>query len=155
MVVKAGPLVSPHFAHYGDRECSSDYACHPESPAHRLGKKAVARFMREQFQEYATPVIEYEVPVPEVKRVADVMITFPMGWRIACEVQLAREDQAQLAERTKGYAQAGIDTIWWLGKEADHALNRTWCINTFGVSYRISFSTVESDDTLAVIEASR
>jgi Competence protein CoiA-like family len=77
MIVKAGLVRQHHFAHVG--RCPSDYQAHPESPAHQDAKRFLAANLREQFREYANTTIEYEVPVPEVKRIADLLVTFPTG----------------------------------------------------------------------------
>lgn len=138
LVVKAGLVVRPHFAHYAAAECRTDYRYHPESPAHREAKSHLAGLLRQHYAEYTDAQIEYEVPIPEVKRVADILIVFPMGWRVAHEVQLAAISLAELQERTEEYERAGIDVVWWLGKAADTQSNRLWCIQTCGQCYTIN-----------------
>ena len=130
MIVKAGLVRQHHFAH--TMPCISDFQCHPESPAHREAKRFLATHLREAFKEYTHAVIEYEVPIPEVKRIADLLVTFPTGWRVAHEVQLASITVEQLQERTNDYTLAGIDVVWWLGKSANTPANREWCRRTFG-----------------------
>ena len=139
MIVKAGLVRQHHFAHVG--RCSSDYQSHPESPAHQDAKRFLAANLHEQFREYANTTIEYEVPIPEVRRVADLLVTFPTGWRVAHEVQLASITTEQLQERTNDYILAGIDVVWWLGKSADTEANRAWCRCTFG--YALSLTVYE------------
>gem|GEM_PF-2511317 len=102
------------------------------------GEAHLAGLLREQYIEYTDAQIAYEVPIPEVKRVADILIVFPLGWRIAHEVQLAAISLAELRERTEEYERAGIDVVWWLGKAADTQSNRLWCIQTFGHCYTIN-----------------
>ena len=94
MIVKAGLVRQHHFAHVG--RCSGDYQSHPESPAHQDAKRFLAANLREQFREYVNTAIEYEVPIPEVRRIADLLVTFPTGWRVAHEVQLASIPTEQL-----------------------------------------------------------
>lgn len=130
MIIKAGLVMRAHFAHHA--LCESGYQSHPESVAHREAKVFLATHLREAFQEYTSAVIEYEVPIPEVRRVADLLATFPMGWRVAHEVQLASITPAELEERTNDYAKAGIDSVWWLGKSANTLANREWSYRTFG-----------------------
>jgi len=98
MIVKAGLVRQHHFAHVG--RCSGDYQSHPESPAHQDAKRFLAANLRKQFREYANTSIEYEVPLPEIRRIADLLVTFPTGWRVAHEVQLASITTEQLQERT-------------------------------------------------------
>jgi competence CoiA-like predicted nuclease len=108
-----------------------------------LNAKAFLRDrLNEEFLEYTNVQFELEVKVPEVMRIADVMATFPMGWRIAHEVQLASITVAQLEERTDDYVRAGVDVVWWLGKSADTPANRNWCLETFGECYSIDADRV-------------
>jgi competence protein CoiA len=137
MIVKAGLVRQHHFAHVG--RCPSDYQSHPESPAHQDAKRFLAANLRGQFREYANTTIEYEVPIPEVRRIADLLVTFPTGWRVAHEVQLASITTEQLQERTNDYTLAGIDVVWWLGKSADTPANREWCRSTFGYTLSLTF----------------
>lgn len=87
MIIKAGTIRQHHFAHAAT--CPSDYQSHPESFAHREAKKFLVTRLSEQFQDYAGTQIEYEVPIREVMRIADLLVTFPTGWKVAHEVQLA------------------------------------------------------------------
>lgn len=130
MTIIAGQIRVAHFRHMA--ACPTEYASHPESPQHREAKKFLALHLRTAYAEYTTADIEYEVPVPEVKRIADLMITFPMGWRIAHEVQLASITTEILQERTNDYLRAGVDVVWWLGNNANTPANRDWCRDTFG-----------------------
>jgi competence CoiA-like predicted nuclease len=146
MVLRAGKLVTPHFAHVV--ACTSDYDAHPESLAHMSSKKAIYNYLQSQYRNTPGVKIEYEVRVPEAERIADVMVTLPQGWRIAHEMQLAGITTESLEKRTVSYARAGIDIYWWLGKGADTKNNRTWCIETLGICGVIN---VEFDDTAIYI----
>src|SRR5512147_2423309 len=84
VIIKAGLITRPHFAHRS--QCTTDYDSHPESIEHLLCKELVARGLREEFAEYAQANIQYEFKVPEVRRVVDIMATFPNGWRVAHEI---------------------------------------------------------------------
>ena len=130
MIIKAGQIMRAHFAHYAT--CVTEYESHPESVEHREAKVFLATHLRESFKEYTSAIIEYEVPIPEVKRIADLLITFPTGWRIAHEVQLASITTETLEARTNDYAKAGVDVVWWLGKSANTPANREWSRLTFG-----------------------
>jgi competence CoiA-like predicted nuclease len=130
MIVRAALILQPHFAHRV--MCPSDYGYHPESQEHRAAKRFLAQYLRETYEEYTTAQIEFEVPIREAKRVADILVEFPMGWRIAHEIQLASITTLQLQERTSDYVRAGIDVIWWLGKAADTETNRDLCLEEVG-----------------------
>jgi competence CoiA-like predicted nuclease len=135
--MRLGHSVSPHFAHYADRECTLKYKSHPETLEHREGKRYLAKYLRETYKEYTDSDIEKEVPIPEIMRKADLLVTLPMGWRIAHEIQLAAISIDELEERTNDYSRAGIDVVWWLGGKADNYQNRDWCIKNFGSCFTI------------------
>lgn len=145
VIIRAGLITRPHFAHRS--LCISDYASHPESIEHLLGKELVAQGLQEEFAEYAQATIQYEVKVPEVKRVADVMATFPNGWRVAHEIQLAALTTEELQQRTEDYARAGIDVVWWLGKSADTPANQAWCTERFGFTLSLDLRAVSARQT--------
>jgi competence CoiA-like predicted nuclease len=140
MIIRAGMIVRAHFAHKVD--CASDYVGHPESQEHLEGKSLVAERLRQEIAEYSTASIDFEVPIPEVKRIADIMVLFPNGWRIAHEIQLASITTATLQQRTEDYLHAGVDLVWWLGKSADTPANRHWCEQYFGYALSINMSVL-------------
>jgi competence CoiA-like predicted nuclease len=131
MILRAGKIMTPHFAHVV--ACTSEYGSHPESAAHLAAKQTIYKYLESQYSKVQGVKIEYEVKVPEAGRIADVMVTFPKGWRVAHEMQLASITNGSLEERTVSYARAGIDVYWWLGKAADTPANRTWCVETLGI----------------------
>lgn len=143
VILKAGLIKQHHFAHKS--LCTSTYESHPESPAHLAGKRFLSENLRSFFQEYQQTTIEFEVPIPEVKRIADLLVTFPQGWRIAHEVQLASITVENLQKRTDDYALAGIDVVWWLGNNANTPANRKWCEDTFGYVLCINHTDRETN----------
>lgn len=131
--------VRAHFVHVA-KECDATYRQHPESADHRRGKLYVATDWLMQYGRYKGAVIEYEVPIKDIRRIADVLATLPNGHRIAHEVQLAGITPRELEERTNDYARAGIDVYWHLGKSADTQANRDFlagALEDFGI---ISFN---------------
>lgn len=135
LIVKDGLVRVKHFAHQA--RCSSPLA-RPESAAHLLGKWYIAERVSLELPRYTRAEIEYEVILPEVGRVADVLVTFEDGWRVAHECQLASITTGELHERTASYEQGGIDVIWWLGGPAATKENLTWCVWKQSVSHTSS-----------------
>ena len=136
----------PHFAH--THACTTVYACHPESPEHLLGKFHVSQFLRGQ-SAFAGAAIELEVPIHARKRIADIMVTFPQGHRLAVEIQLASITPEDLEARSKDYLDDGIDVIWVFGKAAAGApSNLTWCRTVLGEYLQLAFT--EHNDKLDV-----
>src|SRR5690348_844865 len=141
LYVKDGMVRVKHFAHQA--RCTSPLAM-PESIDHLLGKQYIAEHVRLELAGYAVAEVEYEMPLPEAGRVADVLVTFPDGWRVAHECQLASITTGELQERTEAYARAGIDVYWWLGGRAATEENRTWCVRAVGLAYTLRFETGQS-----------
>ena len=140
MMVKAGLIRRAHFAHVSS--CPTDYQAHPESPEHRAAKIYLREQLPKRFTDYKHVTLEYEVPIKEVKRVVDLLATFPKGHRIAHEVQLASITTEELEERTQDYERASVDVVWWLGRSANTPANRDWCLATFGVIFLIDHQSV-------------
>ena len=150
MFLRAGRINSAHFAHKA--VCNSAFVSHPESAEHLAGKRYLADYLRRQYSKggYAGTTVEFEVPIQSAGRVADLLVTFPTGWQVAHEIQLAAITVEKLEERTNDYKSTGIDTIWWLGKSADTENNRTWSIDMLGQVGNISFS-VETEHVDALL----
>lgn len=146
MSIVSTALVTSHFRHF--TTCTSDYTAHPESPEHLAGKLFIQSWLNKNLAEYSDAVFELEVQIPEVRRVADVMVTFPMGWRIAHEIQLSPITNEKLEERTNDYFKAGIDINWWLGGKADTYGNRDWCISNFGFYRSLKFEQTAYKNSL-------
>jgi len=124
MIVKAGMIVTPHFAHYSS--CTSDYITKPESKEHLALKDIICKWLSARHGEYSTASIDLEVVIPEIRRIADVLVTYPMGWREAHEIQLSPITVEAISERTSDYNRAGIDVFWWCGNKADTPAIRDW-----------------------------
>lgn len=137
MIVVAGYKRIHHFRHRS--ECGSEYEAHPESYEHLQTKYFISRNVSQVMDEYSGVSFDLEVKIPEAKRVADILFTFPNGWRIAHEIQLASITRETLEQRTDDYLRAGIDTIWWLGKSADTHSNRIWCSERFGFVLQVEY----------------
>lgn len=127
MIYKRGVKVRPHFAHKAD-ECGSDYEHKPESQKHLDAK---VRIRDQLLEKYPEAVVDLEVPVPEIRRIADVMLTIN-GWRNAYEVQWSRIPVEQFEQRTRDYESQGINVQWWIGGEANNESTRQWSIERFG-----------------------
>ncbi|MEO8610104.1 MAG: competence protein CoiA family protein [Chloroflexota bacterium] len=131
-----GDMVRAHFYHA--RDCNARYDAHPESPEHLWAKNYLAQHLRQEYQllQVEQPIVEFEVPIEMPWRAkgrqADVLVTWPLGWRVAHEIQLSPITPDELEERTHDYGQAAIDVVWYLGKRANTDINRDWCLHTFG-----------------------
>ncbi len=155
MIVKAGFVVRAHFAHRPGSVCASQWDAHPESPEHRLGKLLIAERLREELADSTAARIEYEVPIREVMRIADVMVIYPNGWRVAHECQLASITTEILTQRTEDYLNAGVDVVWWLGKHAATSHNLRWVYGYQGFALELHFAERHGDLPLPDLDADR
>jgi len=135
MFIRGSKNIQYHFYHKAN--CTSKYKSHAESPDHLRFKRKVAEHLKNEVQEYSNAKIEYEYPIMEIMRIADVMMIFPNGWLVAHEIQLSYISEQDLQERTEDYLDAGIDVIWWLGKRANNETNRNWCRENIGICYTL------------------
>ena len=140
--IKHGLLVTKHFFHLSG--CTNDFARHPESAEHNLGKELIASHVQKNWKEFSNVRVEFEYPFPEIKRIADVAMIFPSGWIVVHEIQLASITNEHLKKRTEDYNAVGADCFWWLGKSADSPANRTWCIDNYGYSLSLQRDVLEA-----------
>jgi competence CoiA-like predicted nuclease len=137
MIVRQGLIIRPHFAHM--RACPLAYASHPESPEHLLGKEQVSTWLRQQ-PDFADATVELEVPIHARKRIADILVTFRQGHKIAVEIQLASITTEALKDRTEDYLNDGTDVIWVFGRDALRSpANLDWCTRTLGGYLQLIF----------------
>ena len=138
MKIRGGALVTRHFYH--TQICKSNYTYHTETAEHRLGKRYIMRQFYKEYWHYTHAHIDYEVPIPEIQRVADILVTFPNGWRIAHECQLSPIQVDEYQARTHDYHQAEIDVYWWIGRKAAQVHNvQEWILAEFGFFLLVDF----------------
>lgn len=143
---REGTKYSACFAHNPDSACSSEYAYHPESRAHLLGKEKIAKILRDDLSRFVHFEPDIEVPIPEIKRIADVFVQTKSGLAVAHEIQLSPITPGELHKRTEDYWRCGIDVVWWLGKKpsaksgADTEANRSWLFKNFGFITYLEFN---------------
>lgn len=112
MTPKVGPIRIWHFAHkQSASDCPFRTESDSESTHHLLLKRTSGEALSKYFgNQFAS--LEYEVRVPEARRIADVMITLKDDSRIAVEAQLSPITLEHLQERTHAYLNSGIEVVW-------------------------------------------
>lgn len=85
----------------------------PESVHHRQGKAVLAEWLRSRVGRGAVAV--ESATDTQRSRVADVLVTFPGGARLAFEVQYAAITVAAWRERHESYRAQGIVDVWLWG----------------------------------------
>ncbi len=146
-VIKAGLIKAAHFSH--KVVCSSDWKVHSESIEHLTAKREIIEYLRSRPDYSAKGVsIELEVPIPEIMRQADILATWPTGWRVAHEIQLSAITIGELRERTGDYKELGIEVFWWLGHQAKTDTNIDWCLTNCGGCIEIDFKRIVKETTI-------
>ncbi|HLR65290.1 MAG TPA: competence protein CoiA family protein [Pseudogracilibacillus sp.] len=102
VMIRYGPYVTPHFAHYADSNCSHA----GESSYHEKAKVNLANWLKAQ----GLPA-QVEHYIAETKQMADVFTTVNKK-AIALEFQHSIVPASQIISRTKKYLQAGIYPLW-------------------------------------------
>lgn len=113
----------------------------PESAEHLMLKYKLRQELPTEFSEYANakPQLEYIVKDGDIFRIIDLAMIFPNGWIIGHEIQLSKITIQELEKRTSDYERAGIDVIWWFGKDANTPDNRRWSVERLGFSFTFDF----------------
>lgn len=104
MILKAGDVKIPHFAHHSLAECDS--FSEPETPLHLAGKTLLHQFFSEKNR-----LSELEKFLPSIKQRADVLVEN----QYAVEYQCSAIPAALIQNRTEGYSSIGIKTLWIRG----------------------------------------
>lgn len=150
MMIKAGAVKRHHFAHMPGRE-DCPYAVYSagETQEHRDAKELIRDHTSEWFDEYLDAPGELEVYIPGMTnakwRIADVLFTFPGGWQVAHEAQLAAISVEDLTARTEDYNSQGIDVFWWFGRDAlKQKANLDWSMRRYGFILEIEIGDAGS-----------
>ncbi|MBP1947230.1 competence CoiA-like predicted nuclease [Virgibacillus litoralis] len=135
VIMKAGTLMVPHFAHRSNSSCPSSEG--GEGPYHEKGKLLLYQWLKHQ-----QLTVQLEAYLPEIKQRPDILITIN-NRLVAIEYQCARIPAAQVRERNKGYRSAGITPIWILGANRLTQSNRSHLkIDQFLLQFIHQFSSV-------------
>jgi competence CoiA-like predicted nuclease len=101
-----------HFAHVHDVDaCPSNHEADVETQEHRLLKRASATAMQRYLKDEVVSV-EYEVRIPEARRIADVLLVLKDGTRVAVEAQVSAITFENLQERTEAYVREELEVVW-------------------------------------------
>lgn len=107
VMVKSGPQVIPHFAHYSKSKCPSRSG--GEGPYHEKGKLILYQWLKSQ-----NINVTLEKYLNDIDQQPDLFIKINHK-RIAVEFQCARMSVRDIQKRNNGYQLAGIVPIWILG----------------------------------------
>ena len=107
LLLKAGQIKIPHFAHQKNSECDSLFS-EGESAAHLLGKQQLFHhFSNLQLRTVLEPYL------PQLQQRPDLLLTFK-NRQYAVEFQCSPIAKPSFQQRTSGYLHANITPIWIL-----------------------------------------
>ncbi|MEK3764762.1 competence protein CoiA [Solibacillus sp. FSL K6-4121] len=107
LLLKAGQIKIPHFAHYKRSKCDSLFS-ERESTTHLLGKQQLFQhFTKLKLQPMLEPYL------PHLRQRPDIFIS-KMDRQYAIEFQCSPISQDLFLQRTRGYLKANITPIWLL-----------------------------------------
>lgn len=104
VVLKAGEIIIPHFAHKSHSDCDS--LSEPESTLHLQGK-----LLLHQFFTAKNFTVELEKYLPSIRQRADLLVDD----RTVIEFQCSTIPSVDVLRRTTGYTSAGFTPTWILG----------------------------------------
>lgn len=138
LMLKAGEVKIPHFAHRSLADCDS--FSEPETPLHLQGKLQLHHFFSQLHH-----MIELEKYLPVIKQRADLLV----NQKTAIEFQCSAIPAGQVKARSEGYRTIGIDPLWISGARLRQAegiqiihlkqFERQMVRHSNGVDYLLSF----------------
>lgn len=126
LFIKHGIIKRAHFCHYADTKCEFErLQGEGETLEHHALKCHIADEMREAFP---TAEVKLEVPILNRKRIVDVMIAFPLGYKLIIECQCSQISNEEIAERMKDYEQMELTEVAWIFKKGVRAEHDTYIL---------------------------
>ena len=133
VIIKAGTMMIPHFAHYKTSQC--DLKKRGEGEYHYKGKLLLYDWLVAQQID-----VSLEAYIPCIQQRPDLLLRW-RGRLIAIEYQCATIDRKIVYERNQGYKRANIIPIWILGaNQLTRLTSHHIRINSFTLSFLHQFS---------------
>ena len=123
MIIKAGAIRIPHFAHRKNSACSSPLF-EPESRRHLDGKRHLYQFFLKNRMKAS---LEYYLP--SLKQRPDLFVRDNHSF--AVEFQCSTVSPSAIQKRTEGYVSAGIAPIWIYGNLPERTGGNAFAMNDF------------------------
>ncbi|MBC1547628.1 competence protein CoiA [Listeria sp. FSL L7-1435] len=130
VMIKAGQIKIPHFAHEKTMKCA--FASEGESEAHLAAKRQIMAWLC-----YQGIPVEVESYFPEINRQADILV----GGKTVIEFQRSSVPISEMVQRTMDYLSIGLEVHWVLGQMLKKEKGRI-CLSAFQQAF------VQSDSKL-------
>lgn len=133
VIVKAGTMMIPHFAHKKASICGNQTG--GESDYHYKGKLLLYEWLLDQHID-----VTLEEYIPSIQQRPDLLLRI-RGRLIAIEYQTATIDRKIIDERNQGYNRANVIPIWILGaNQLTRLRSHHFKINSFSLAFLHRFS---------------
>lgn len=148
VIIRAGPVTIPHFAHRTTADCPSTAG--GEGSYHEKGKLLLYQWLKKH-----NVNVQLEPYLHDVKQQPDVLLHLKKRM-IAIEYQCTKISITELQKRNKGYINAGITPIWILGahlfkRSGTHRLRVNsfllQCMHQFNASFPLTLYFFCSDSS--------
>lgn len=113
-----GTIKVPYFRHKIDQNCELELT--GETEEHKKGKMLIYDFLKRKHPE---AYVDLEYKIEETGQRADVICIFPNGDKFALEMQCSKIPIDKWLDRFNLYEQAGINQIWFAGKNLVNELD--------------------------------
>lgn|GEM_PF-5164237 len=141
-MIVSGERLTPHFRHHEFcRDPIAQLYFSGETEEHRQAKRFLKALFVQHIKNYSRAIPELEVRDAVCNRIADLMISYPFGYRQAIEVQLSRVGVQNIIERTTSYFNGGIDVVWFLGPHCRDERIREYLKEQIGFYHFIDFKS--------------
>ncbi len=111
----------------------------PEDPQ-LAARDVVHAFVRRSLARYTAATVERDVALDVGLGRADLLLSFPMGWRVVHQLLDRPRMIGELAERTDAFTRAGVDVLWWVCGAAETLDLHAWQHERGGASYVVGWS---------------
>lgn len=107
VIIKAGTMMIPHFAHQNKTNCNTGHG--GEGSYHYQGKLLLYEWLKNQQLD-----VRLEHYLPEIKQRPDLLLNINNKY-IAIEYQCVKIDPRMIFQRNRGYKKINIIPIWIIG----------------------------------------
>lgn len=125
-------------------DCGTKLSYERSTATHLTAKSALFKNLEDEFKNYNC-TISCEAAVPELNRIVDFLIEFPLGYSIIYEILFTPHDIPKIKEKYNNAITAGYDIAFFLCGGANTQENREWFVKEFGNCLYLDFKvqTVE------------
>lgn len=120
-------------------DCETKLSYERSTATHLTAKSALLKEIKNEFKDYNC-TISVEAAIPELNRIVDFLIEFPLGYSIIYEILFTPHDIPKIKEKYNNAITAGYDIAFFLCGGANTQANRDWFAEQFGNCLYLDFT---------------